>query len=98
MARYVPFQRWRIFWWAMKMAAASGANKESNPAASQAYRELSELGKDALVACRTGQQDVMIARLDALAGRTLVEYANDELERMLAGTHEDVPEWLKKDQ
>lgn len=93
MARYVPFQKLRIFMWSLKMAGAAGANTESNPQLSAAYRELVELGKQALRACSEGRQDAFIAKLDALA----IMNRQDELERMLAGTHEDVPEWLRKD-
>lgn len=91
MARKVMFQRWRIFWWAMKMAGRSGANKESNPALSAAYRELAELGKLALLACRDGRQDAFLANLDGL------DATDKQLARWLDGKGDDLPEWLRKD-
>jgi len=98
MADHVPFQRWKIFWWTMKMAIASGHNREDNPELARVYYELAEMGNQALKACEEGQQDAFIEKIESLNGQSVMkQFSNDDLERMLDGTHEDVPEWLRKD-
>jgi hypothetical protein len=92
MAQKVAFQRWRIFFWAMKMAGAAGAHSESDPARSKAYRELAELGKEALRACSAGTQDAFLRKLDLIEAQR----ASMKLDAMLGGTDAEVPEWLRK--
>ena len=92
--KYVFMQRWRLFYFGIVEAWRSGASNTEEEKA--AHKELAQLSAECLRACREGKQDLMIQKLDVLAGRTLDEYAGNELERMLNGTHEDVPEWLRK--
>jgi hypothetical protein len=92
MAQKVAFQRWRIFWWGMKMAGRAGALQEADPARSKAYRELAELGKEALRACSAGTQSAFLRKLDLIEAQS----ASMKLDAMLAGTDSEVPEWLRK--
>lgn len=90
----VFFQRCRLFLFGMSNVWKSGRAKSY--AERDVYTQLAKLASECLRACNEGKQAIMLEKLDTLGGQSLEKYAQSELERMLAGTHEDVPEWLKK--
>lgn len=95
MTQRVPFQRWRIFLFAMKHAWLAGQAKSRNQLkVFEAHKSLAELGNIAMQAARTGQHNHFLRALDTVKFSRMDD---DELEKMLSGTHKDVPEWLRKD-
>lgn len=95
MAKRVLFQRSRVFLWAMRQALRTGYYTESDPERAQAYRDLAELGKQALYACDAGKQDVMIGKIEFLQDQDRRNAARKEYEDMMNGTHPDAPDWFR---
>jgi len=91
MARSVPFQKWRIFFWALQQTYKSGRCQKDQPELAEVYRALAVFGRAALIACDKGQQDDMIKEIDMLSPE------NSNLERMPNGNGRDVPKWLHED-
>lgn len=52
--KYVPFRKWRIFWFSLYHARKSGIVQSTNPDLSAAHKTLAMLGNTALVAINSG--------------------------------------------
>ncbi|GEM_PF-4165765 len=90
--KFVFFQRWRIFLFGMKAAAKTGFAKSE--AERKAYKEIATLAANCLQACNERQQAKMIAQIDTLLQPKVPE--KSMLDALIDGTHEDLPEWLRK--
>ena len=88
----VPFQKWRIFWFGLRMVVRASRLKDTNPELALAYSGLAELSQAALVAIREGRQEQFLRTLDLLDQML----PGNSLDEMLNGTSQDIPEWLRK--
>ncbi|SRR6056297_523832 len=96
MTQRVPFQKWRIFWFALSHAYKAGQAKQSGDMLLyEAHAILAQLGRVALRAANNGTEETFLKALDD--AEAFFEDVDKDLEAMLDGTHEDVPEWLRKD-
>lgn len=96
MTQRVPFQKWRIFWFAITHAhKASRAKASGDMLRYEAHASLAHLGRAALHAANYGTEETFLRALDE--ANALFGDVDKDLDSMLDGTHEDVPEWLRKD-
>lgn len=60
----IPFQFWRIFWFAVNNAAKAGAAHD--PAIADAYKRLSVMAEQAITAIKAGEESAnrFVAQLD----------------------------------
>jgi len=89
--RKVPFQKARLMLFGFKQAYMAGRYKDSDPVRAAAYIRLAKLSSEAIDAVNSNRQEFFISKLNEFNSRP-----ESDLERMLNGTHEDVPEWLRK--
>lgn len=92
MAKRVLFQKLRLTYFGAKMAGRAAIFEDEHPDVAAAYKYLSDLTKSAISHCRHGKQDQFLAELDQIEMRQ----AKNELDAMLDGKSDELPEWLKK--
>ena len=103
--KFVMFRKWRLFWFgAVHAAEANKAEKAGQAALADAHYTLAAMAQECLKAENAGQGEAKLAQLEELCAlrdtkQTLESIlgGDDALKRMLDGTHEDVPDWLRKD-
>lgn len=102
--KFVMFRKWRLFWFGAHHAYKAGhAEHNGQHNLADAHKTLAAMAKECLTAENNGQGEMKLRQLEELCALSDTKSVlNDILEdsdfkAMLDGTHDNVPEWLRKD-